>query len=313
MTQQPPAGYPPVPGQPVGAPPVEVYASWIRRVAAFVIDQFAWWIVALVFGVIGGLMVAAAGGSSRLEGIVQLILYVAVLGFWLWNWGYRQGVTGSSLGKSVLRFKVVGERTGEPIGFGSSIARYFAHFLDAITFGIGYLMPLFTARRQTFADMAMDTVCLLNEPRPAPSHTPRPQVRLAFGVVVLASAAVLTVLACLAATSDWACTGGGPYPHCGPRVSLGPIAYNSWSFLDPYVQAALVPPLWTAGIFMVGRYYRATYLIVPISGIVAIMIFAQGRYDLGWEHNWFAFLACVVLTTAVCVLIGRGVTRSVAR
>ncbi len=88
--------------------------------------------------------------------------------------------------------------------------RYFAHFLDAIIFGIGYLLPLFTAKRQTIADMVMETVCLLDEPPQAPrSHTPRPKVRMALGVVVLASAAVLTVLACLTSASQWVCTSGG--------------------------------------------------------------------------------------------------------
>jgi len=291
---------------------MEAYASWIRRVGAYLIDHLVWWIGGAVLAVIGGVIVGAAGGSSRLEGIVQLILYLVTLAYWLWNWGYRQGSTGSSIGKSVLKFKVVSEQTGEPIGFGSSIVRYFAHLLDAIIFGVGYLLPLFTAKRQTIADMVMNTVCLLNEPPRAPrAHTPRPKVRLAVGVVVLASAAVLTLLACLTTTSHWACTSGGSYPHCGPRVSLGPIAYNPWSVLDPYIQAALVPPLWTAGILILRWYYRATYLLVPIAGIVAIFIFAQGRYDWGWQHNCFAFLACVFLTTAVCVLIARSITRSV--
>ena len=34
------------------------------------------------------------------------------LGYFVWNYGYRQGTTGSSIGKSLLRFKVVSENTG---------------------------------------------------------------------------------------------------------------------------------------------------------------------------------------------------------
>ena len=89
-----------------------------------------------------------------------------LLGFWLWNWGYRQGITGSSIGKSVLKFKVVSEQYGQPIGFGWSVVRQLAHFLDGICY-IGYLLPLFTAKRQTIADMIMETVCLPIEP---PTH-----------------------------------------------------------------------------------------------------------------------------------------------
>jgi len=322
---QPPslgAGWPPPPGQPIDDVPTEAYASWIRRVGAYLIDYILLLIVAVILGLGGGLITAAAGGSSRLESIVQSILDLVILAFLIWNEGYRQGTTGSSIGKSVLKFKVVSERTGQPIGFGLSIVRYFAHFLDAIVFGIGYLLPLLTAKRQTIADMIMDTVCLPNEPPPARrSRTPRPRIRMAVGVVVLAIAAILTVLAYLATRSHWVCTSGGPYPHCGPQGDwadlhyqkwVGPIGYGAYGFSEPHTQAALVPPLWTAGILILRRYYRATYLLVPVAGIVAFVIFAQGRYDWGWWDNYFAFLACVFVTTAVCVLIARGITRAVA-
>ncbi|KZS59874.1 hypothetical protein A4G28_08810 [Mycobacterium ostraviense] len=293
--------------------PMEAYASWIRRVAAYLIDHMLGLAIGVALGIVGGLIVAWAGGGARLQGVVGLIVNLAMLAYWVWNWGFRRGITGSTVGKSVLKFRVLSERTGAPIGVGSSIGRYFAHILDAITFDIGYLLPLLTAKRQTIADMVMDTVCLLDEPPQVPSsRQPRPRPRMALGVVVLAIAAMLTVLACLNTTSHWVCTGGGRYPHCGPQVSVGPISYGAPKVFDPYVQAALVTPLWTAGIFILRRYYRATYVLVPIAGIVSTTVFAQGRYEWGWRHNWFAFLACVGVTTAVCVLIARSITRSVA-
>ena len=312
--------WPPPPGQPVDALPTEAYASWIRRVGAFVVDQIVYLALVVILGLGGGLIVGAAGGSSRLEGIVQSILTLAVMAFLIWNWGYRQGTTGSSIGKSVLRFKVLSERSGEPIGFGLSIVRYFAHFIDSIIFGIGYLLPLFTAKRQTIADMIVGTVCLPNEPPSAPrSRTARPRIRMALGVGVLAIAAILTVLAYLATRSHWVCTSGGSYPHCGPQGEedwdyqkwVGPIGYGAYGFSEPHTQAALVPPLWTAGILILRRYYRWTYALVPIAGMVAFAIFSQGRYDWGWYNNYFAFLACVFVPTAVCVLIARGITHSV--
>jgi uncharacterized RDD family membrane protein YckC len=149
----------------VGTLPKEAYTSWIRRVGAFVIDQILFFLVAAVLGFIGGL-IAGATGSSRAEGIADAISVLLLLGFWLWNWGYRQGITGSSIGKSVLKFKVVSEQYGQPIGFGWSVVRQLAHFLDGICY-IGYLLPLFTAKRQTIADIIMETVCLPIEP---PTH-----------------------------------------------------------------------------------------------------------------------------------------------
>ena len=55
--------------------------------------------------------------------IIAVLLSHRVL---LWNYGYRQGTTGSSIGKSIMKFKVVSEKTGQPIGFGMSIVRQLA-------------------------------------------------------------------------------------------------------------------------------------------------------------------------------------------
>jgi len=77
-----------------------------------------------------------------------------------WNHGYRQGTAGSSIGKSLLKFKLVSENTGQPIGFGPSIMRQVAHIADLLTLYIGFLFPLWDAKRQTLADKIMLTVCL---------------------------------------------------------------------------------------------------------------------------------------------------------
>ena len=90
------------------------------------------------------------------SGLASLIAFAYVI----WNYGYRQGTTGSSIGKSVLKFKVISEKTGQPIGFGMSIVRQIAHVVDAIVCYIGYLFPLWDAKRQTLADKIMSTICV---------------------------------------------------------------------------------------------------------------------------------------------------------
>ena len=64
------------------------------------------------------------------------------------------------VGKSVLKIKVVSENSGQPIGFGLSIVRQLAHIVDAIICYIGFLFPLWDAKRQTLADKIMTTVVL---------------------------------------------------------------------------------------------------------------------------------------------------------
>ena len=92
--------------------------------------------------------------------LAQGLASLLILGYVIWNNGYRQGTTGSSIGKSVMKFKVVSETTGQPIGFGMSVVRQLAHFVDAIICYVGFLFPLWDSKRQTLADKIMTTVCL---------------------------------------------------------------------------------------------------------------------------------------------------------
>ena len=50
----------------------------------------------------------------------------------------------------MAKFRVISEKTEEPIGFGRSIVRQLAHVVDSIICYIGYLWPLWDAKRQTY-------------------------------------------------------------------------------------------------------------------------------------------------------------------
>lgn len=52
------------------------------------------------------------------------------------------------------------ENTGQPIGTGRAFLRDLAHALDGIPFYLGYLWPLWDAKRQTFSDKVCSTVVL---------------------------------------------------------------------------------------------------------------------------------------------------------
>ena len=172
----PSGGYlPPPPGPVVRGLTKESYTPWLSRVAAYAIDHLP---VALIFGA-GYLVLQNSVQSACLTDVspysvdqicsfgystvglsVMTIAVLLGLAYMVWNFGYRQGATGSSVGKSLLRFKVVSENTGKPIGFGLSVLREITHVVDAAIFYIGYLFPLWDAKRQTLADKIMATVCL---------------------------------------------------------------------------------------------------------------------------------------------------------
>jgi uncharacterized RDD family membrane protein YckC len=101
-----------------------------------------------------------ATGASTIGQLSIALAWIVALAYGIWNYGYRQGTTGSSIGKSIMKFKVVSEKTGQPIGFGLSIVRQLAHVIDGAICYIGYLFPLWDAKRQTIADKIMTTICL---------------------------------------------------------------------------------------------------------------------------------------------------------
>jgi uncharacterized RDD family membrane protein YckC len=174
----PPAagGYaPPPPGPAIRGLPQQAYTSWLTRVGASIIDNFP---SAIIVG-IGLLVLQSTVDTACLTDVTQhdidqictssysmlgvTAMWVAALvalAYVVWNYGYRQGTTGSSIGKTLMKFKVVSENTGQPIGFGMSVLRQIAHLVDMIICYIGYLFPLWDAKRQTLADKMMSTVCL---------------------------------------------------------------------------------------------------------------------------------------------------------
>ncbi|WP_101953069.1 RDD family protein [Mycobacterium sp. 3519A] len=151
------------------------FTPWFTRVVAFVID---WAPIGLVWSVPFLVMLAAgdtqcissvyfgAGDPNCSSGAHQFwtgflgFALLLVVAYPLWNNGYRQGTTGQSVGKSLMRFQVVSEKDWQPIGFWRSVLRQLAHNIDVAVCYLGYLLPLVDKKRQTIADKIMGTVCV---------------------------------------------------------------------------------------------------------------------------------------------------------
>jgi uncharacterized RDD family membrane protein YckC len=139
----PPAGY--------GAPAAN-YASWIQRVGAYLIDA----IIAAVPFLVLFLLGSAIGGGFG--GFLLVIGYLVGIGIWIWNYVFRQGNTGQTIGKQQLGITLIRESDGQFVGPGMSFVRGLAHIVDGIPCDIGYLWPLWDNKRQTFADKICGTI-----------------------------------------------------------------------------------------------------------------------------------------------------------
>lgn len=155
----------------MGGPAGAQYASWIQRVLGYLVDAAV--LIPAYIVVFIGLSIGASGaettydpttGVTTTEGgnavgfVIMGVGYLIMLGIAIWNQFIRQGRTGWSIGKQVVGIRLLKEDTGQPMGAGMCFVRAIAHIVDAIPCYIGFLWPLWDAKRQTFADKIMTTV-----------------------------------------------------------------------------------------------------------------------------------------------------------
>jgi uncharacterized RDD family membrane protein YckC len=182
------AGYPPPHArypQPVWRPPAPL-AEWWQRLVASLVDGALMFLVqlpgiVLVYGWFFSMWLALMravvneqppptdlpGWSpvAILGGMAYMLLATAA---GAWYFGWRQGLTGETVGKRIMRIRLVGMYDGQPIGGKRGLGRYALRFvLAAANVGIvSYLWPLWDAKRQTWEDMAVKSI-VVSDDRPA--------------------------------------------------------------------------------------------------------------------------------------------------
>lgn len=142
------------------------YGGFWRRVLACVIDSILLAIVLypllMVFTDFSSINIAmdpeSLSASSHHEGsfsalLIQVFLPIlATVLFWI----YRAATPG----KMAMGLKIVDARTGEKISTGQAIGRYFAYFISALPFCLGYLWVAFDKRKQGWHDKLAGTVVI---------------------------------------------------------------------------------------------------------------------------------------------------------
>ncbi|MGL6234101.1 MAG: RDD family protein [Segniliparus sp.] len=102
------------------------------RVLAALVDA----LVVLPFGVLLGVVQAHKESSGLYSGtsvgaaVASVLLSASALAVFVWNVVVKQGRTGQTIGKEVLKIKLVQEGTGLPVGNGRVLLRHVAH-IDA--------------------------------------------------------------------------------------------------------------------------------------------------------------------------------------
>jgi uncharacterized RDD family membrane protein YckC len=172
-SQPPPYGTPAQPGYGAPAPAAGGYvadppgyymgralANWPQRVGAYLIDYLIAAIPAfLALILFSGTQPGETANAGAV--LVSSLLYLVSLGIWIYNRAIMMGRTGQSWGKQVLNLRLVRMADGQPMGGGMAFVRDLLHILDALVCYLGFLWPIWDARRQClFSDKIMNTVVL---------------------------------------------------------------------------------------------------------------------------------------------------------
>ena len=115
-------------------------ADWGTRALGFLVDYAPIFILNAIFFNNRGIL--------SFTGLIG-VAYIALV-------GHIEGITGQTPGKALMGTRLV-NANGEVIGSGSGIGRKFLHILDSLVCGLGWLLPLVDAKRQTIADKVMTT------------------------------------------------------------------------------------------------------------------------------------------------------------
>lgn len=125
------------------------YAGFGKRFLAMLLDG-------VILGIINSLIGAVIGGVLGESGQIIASLVGFLIG-WLYYAVQESSAKQATLGKQALGI-VVTDLEGKRIDFVKATIRYFSKILSAIILMIGYLMVLFTEKKQALHDMIAGTL-----------------------------------------------------------------------------------------------------------------------------------------------------------
>jgi len=121
-----------------------VYAGFWKRFAASVIDGIIVWIPSIALN----FLVPYVGG------ILLSLLYKPI---------FESSSMMATPGKSIMGLTVLSE-SGQRLTLKQAYTRFFCSFLSGFVLMMGYLMNIFTLKKQTLHDMIAETVVVVQQP-----------------------------------------------------------------------------------------------------------------------------------------------------
>lgn len=140
------------------------YAGFLIRVLAYLMDQVMVWLTLVMLGLIGYIAIETGAflvgfSSEELRLMFSPLIFTCCLATYAIYYTFYHGYYGQTLGKILLGLKVI-RTNGEDLSYSVAFKRFLGYFASSFFFGFGYLMPIFTKRRQALHDKIADTVVI---------------------------------------------------------------------------------------------------------------------------------------------------------
>lgn len=160
-----PQSIPQVVATPLVAPGQIVYATFWERLGATALDSLIIGVVAFVInfviGLVLGFALASSGSStsSPVFALVSSIISFITYGLEFLYFIFFIGAKGQTLGKMVLKIKVVKIGTNDVPGYAKAFLREtIGKFLSSLVFGLGYFAVIKDKNKQAWHDKIAGTV-----------------------------------------------------------------------------------------------------------------------------------------------------------
>jgi uncharacterized RDD family membrane protein YckC len=131
-------------------PPGFEFGGFWRRAVAGLLDAI----------ILYGVLLAAAVAQTALPPPVLVVSNLVWLGVSVAYLPVQWAIAGRTLGMRILGLSIVLQRDGGPIGWGTSLLRFWGWIISVLAIGLGFLWIAFDARKRGWHDLIAETIVI---------------------------------------------------------------------------------------------------------------------------------------------------------
>ena len=139
------------------------YGDFVHRFGAYFVDSLIFCVPIFVLGLVIQILTPDSMTGTNAEVLLGsafgLLWLGAIIGSGLYFAYFESSEKEATPGKMIFGLKVT-DLNGNSTSFGKATARYWAKMISAIPFGLGFVMPLLTEKKQALHDILVGTLVL---------------------------------------------------------------------------------------------------------------------------------------------------------